>query len=119
MSHVVRIQTKVRDRAAVTAACARLRISPPEAGEFNLYTSRAAGFAVRLTGWRYPLLCQSETGELAYDNFGGVWGDQAQLDEFLQAEKTRIESRKQGYTVTEQPLADGAVKLTVHAGGMP
>jgi hypothetical protein len=122
MSHIVRIRTQVRDPAAVTAACSRLKLAAPEPGEFALFSSRAAGLAVRLEGWRYPVVCQVESGELAYDNYGGAWGDPARLDQFLQAdavEKARLEARKQGYTVTEQPLADGAIKLTVHMGGGP
>jgi hypothetical protein len=40
----------------------------------------------------------------------------AHLDRFLQAyaaEKTKLEARKQGYTVTEQQLADGSLKLHI------
>jgi hypothetical protein len=122
MSHIVCIQTQVRDPAAVSAACARLQLAPPEQGVFSLFTSEAAGLAVRLPGWTYPVVCRTETGELAFDNFGGAWGDRAQLDAFLQAyavEKTRLEARRAGHTVTEQPLPDGAIKLTIHVGGSP
>lgn len=48
------------------------------------------------------------------------WGKQQELDRFLQAyacERTRIEARKKGYTVTEQPLTDGSIKLTIHVAG--
>jgi hypothetical protein len=120
MSHIVRIQTQVRDPVAVAAACARLELAPPETGEFSRDCSQASGLAVRLVGWRYPLVCRIDSGELAYDNFGGAWGEPARLEQFLQAyavEKARLEARKQGYTVTEQPLATGAIKLTVHTGG--
>jgi hypothetical protein len=75
-----------------------------------------------LPGWRYPLVCRLAGGELCYDNYGGAWGEQCQLDRFLQAyavEKTRREARRQGYGVTERLLADGAVELTVHVGGAP
>ena len=119
MSHLVRIETQVRDQAAVTAACERLRLPAPVPGTFELYAEAATGLAVQLPDWRYPLVCQLETGALAYDNFGGAWGDERALDEFLQAyaiEKTRLEARRSGYVVTEQPLAAGAVKLTLHVG---
>ncbi len=120
MSHIVRIETQVRDPAAVRTACARLGLAAPEAGTFQLFTTSADGLAVRLAGWNYPVVCQTETGQLSYDNYGGAWGDPARLDEFLQAyaiEKASLEARKQGYAVTEQQLAGGAVKLTVHVGG--
>ena len=48
------------------------------------------------------------------------WGDQADLDKLTQAyaiEKAKIEARKRGHTVTEQPLSDGSVKLTINVGG--
>ena len=48
------------------------------------------------------------------------WGDQRELDRFLQAyacERAKIEARRQGHTVTEQPLADGSIKLTIQLGG--
>ncbi len=48
------------------------------------------------------------------------WGDQAELSRFLQAyaaEKTKIEARKKGHSVTEQTLADGSIKLTIQVGG--
>jgi hypothetical protein len=119
MSHIVRIKTQVRDEAAVHAACARLHLSPPEPGEFRLFAASAAGLAVRLPGWQYPVVCQTEVGELAYDNYGGAWGAPAELDKFLQAyavEKTLAEARRQNCTVVEQRLPGGAIKLTLSAG---
>ncbi|SFJ51866.1 DUF1257 domain-containing protein [Planctomicrobium piriforme] len=120
MSHIVSIQTEVRDAAAITAACLRLRLPEPTCGETKLFSSTAAGWAVHLPGWRYPVVCDVTTGNLAYDNFGGRWGDPKQLDALLQAyavEKAKIEARKQNYRVTEQPLADGSIKLTIQVGG--
>ena len=120
MSHIVEIQTEVRDASAVEAACHRLQLPPPRQGTFQLYASEATGLGVELRGWRYPLVCKTETGQLAYDNYRGHWGDQAELNRFVQAygvEKCRLEARKQGHTVSEQLLDDGSVKLTVQVGG--
>jgi len=67
------------------------------------------------------VICNTATGELRYDNFNGRWGDQVHLDRFLQAyacERAKIEARKQGHTCTEQPLADGSIKLTINVGGV-
>ena len=50
---------------------------------------------------------------MTFDNFGGIWGNPAELDKFLQAyaiEKTKIEARKRGHSVTEQPLSNGGSK---------
>ena len=57
---------------------------------------------------------------IKFDNFGGSWGDQVQLDQFLQAyaaEKAKLEARKRGHSVLEQSLADGSIKLTIQVGG--
>ena len=75
---------------------------------------------VRLPDWHYPLVCQTNTGVLQYDNFEGRWGDPKHLDRFLQAyavERTLAEARRQGHTVTEQSLPDGSIKLTVELQG--
>jgi hypothetical protein len=119
MSHIVHIQTQVRDPAAIQAACDRLKLPPAKEGTTQLFSGSATGLAVQLPGWQYPVVCDLASGQLHYDNFGGRWGDQVELDRFLQSyavEKARIEARRQGHTVTEQPLADGSIKLTVHVG---
>ena len=73
-----------------------------------------------LPKWRYPAVCDLETGQVQYDNFNGHWGEQKHLDAFLQGyavEKAKIEARRQGHVCTEQPLADGSIKLTISVGG--
>ncbi len=120
MSHIVEIRTEVRDAAGVRAACDRLRLEPPVEGKSKLFSREVEGLAVRLQDWRYPVVFQTATGEAQFDNYGGRWGDQSRLDQFLQAyavEQTKIEARRKGHSVTEQSLADGAIKLTVQVGG--
>jgi hypothetical protein len=120
MSHIVEIKTEVRDAAAVRAACQRLELPPPVQGTHRLFSGRVSGLGVQLPEWRYPAVCQLETGEIRYDNFGGHWGQQQYLDGLLQAyavEKAKSEARRKGHTCTEQQLADGSIKLTVNVGG--
>ena len=119
MSHIVQIKTEVRDRSAVEAACARRRLNPPREATVKLFSSTVTGLAVQLPAWRYPIVCQLTTGELAYDNFSGRWGAPQELAAFLQCyavEKAKIEARKRGHAVTEQQLADGSIKLTINVG---
>lgn len=116
MSHVVQIQTEIRDPVAIQAACRRLSFPEPVFGEMKLFT----GWAVQLPDWRYPVVCDIATAKIAFDNYGGRWGDQKHLDQFLQryaVEKARIEARRKGHTVTEQLLPDGSIKLTIQVGG--
>ncbi|QEF98886.1 hypothetical protein Mal15_29440 [Stieleria maiorica] len=120
MSHIVSIQTEVRDPVAIRSACDRLKLPEPVFGQVKLFSSSATGWAVQLPAWRYPVVADVNTGKLAYDNYNGRWGEQKQLDRFLQGyavEKAKIEARKKGHSVIEQPLEDGSIKLTVSVGG--
>jgi len=120
VSHIVEIQTQVRDPAAVGAACQRLALPAPSHRVVHLFNGAAEGLAVELPGWQYPVVCDTANGGLKYDNYGGAWGEQQELDRFLQAyacEKAKIEARRQGHMVSEQTLADGSIKLTIQVAG--
>jgi len=120
MSHIVTIATEVRDAAAVQAACQRLQLPAPVVGAHQLYSGTVHGWGVQLAGWRYPAVYNLQTGKVEFDNFGGRWGAEQELHRFLQAyavEKAKLEARRQGYAVIEQPLANGAIQVTVEVGG--
>ena len=51
----------------------------------KLFDGEAAGLLVNLPGWLYPAVVEAATGKVRYDNYGGAWGDPAQLGLFLQA----------------------------------
>ena len=77
---------------------------------------------MKLPGWLYPLVCETGSGRLRYDNYGGAWGEPAQLDRFLQAyalEKAKLEARTKGHTTTEQALADGSILVDIEVRGAP
>ena len=121
MSHIVQIQTQIRDVLALRAACRRLCLAEPVHRTVKLFAGQdATGWSVELPGWRYPIVCETTNGQVRYDNFSGHWGDQKELNKLLQAyaaEKVGIEARKQGHCVTEQQLPDGAIKLTIQVAG--
>ena len=120
MSHIVQIQTEVRDPEAIRISCERLNLAPPQQGKFQLFASEVSGIGIQLSGWRYPVVCQIESGELSYDNYAGRWGEQLHLNKFLQAyaiSKATIEAHKLGHSVTEQQLEDSSIKLTIQVGG--
>lgn len=120
MSHIVTVQAQIRDPVALAAACRRLNLPLPIQGTASLYAGEVSGLVVRLPGWQYPVVVDTSSASLKYDNFNGAWGDQKQLDRLMQAyaiEKCRIEARRAGHQLTEQALADGSVKLTIQVGG--
>ena len=120
MSHTVKIATEVRDAHAVCLACERLGLPAPVRGTSRLFAEDVQGLAVQLPEWHYPVVFDTTTGQVKYDNYGGRWGEQSRLDRFLQAyavEKAKLEARRKGFSVVEQELANGSIKLTVQVGG--
>ena len=120
MSHIVSIETEIRDASAIRAACDRLRLPEPVFGAAKLFSGSKTGWTVNLPAWRFPVVCDVATGKVDFDNFGGRWGEQKELDRYVQAyavEKAKIEARKKGHSVTEQQLEDGSIKVVVQIGG--
>jgi hypothetical protein len=120
MSHIVSIKTQVKDPLAIQAACRRLQLPEPQQRTARLFNSEATGLVVELRGWTYPLVCDTTTGELKYDNFEGRWGDESQLHLFLQSyavERATLEARRQGHSVSEQQLADGSIRVQITVAG--
>jgi len=120
MSHIVTIQTEIRDLMALRSACDRMDLAPPMHETVALFGGEVTGYTVRLPDWRYPVVCDLANGNVEYDNYEGEWGERRHLDALLQSyavEKTKIESRRKGHTCIEQQLADGSIKLTVNVGG--
>src|ERR1035437_1687506 len=121
LSHVVSIKVDIRDPTALAAACARLGLQPPVRGTAKLFTTDATGEIVRLPGWTYPVVIDTDARRVQFDNYGGAWGKQEELDKLLQAyavEKAKIEARKAGHhSVTEQVLPGGSIKVTIQVAG--
>jgi hypothetical protein len=120
LSHIVQIETQVKDEQAVRAACTRLQLAAPEHKTVRLFNATATGLCVQLPGWQYPVVANLQTGQVQFDNYGGHWGEQKHLNSFLQAyavEKTRIEARRKGHSVSETRLEDGSIRVTVRVGG--
>lgn len=120
MSHIVRIKTEVRDAAALRTACRRLGLEEPRHETVQLFSGEATGQVVQLPGWSYPVVCDLASGTINFDNYGGRWGEQRQLDRLMQAyatESVKVQARKQGHSIREQSLADGSIKLTIQIGG--
>ena len=116
MSHIVVIETRVHDAAALTAACRRLGLAEPVHGSVRLFNGEATGLSVKLPDWRYPIVVDTANGSIKYDNYEGRWGDPEKLGRLLQmyaVEKAKIEARKKGHCVTEQARQDGSIVLQI------
>jgi hypothetical protein len=116
MSHVVQIQMRVHDPAALAAACRRLGLAEPIQGTTQLFSGEATGLLVQLSGWRYPAVIDTLTGTIKYDNYEGRWGEQTHLDRLLQmyaVEKAKLEARKKGFSVSEQANQDGSILIQI------
>lgn len=75
MSHIVMIDTEIRDIRAVQSACARLDLPAPNPGEVQFLSGKVSGLLVHLTSWKFPVVCQLQTGALKYDDYEGRWGE--------------------------------------------
>ncbi len=120
MSHVVTCKTEIRDPGGVAAACRRLGLSAPVHKTVKLFSGEATGLAVQLPDWQYPVVIDTTSGEVRYDNYEGRWGEQSHLDAFLQAyavEKVKLEARRKGHACIERTLTDGSISLTLNVQG--
>lgn len=116
MSHLVKVPAQVTQFEGVRRACSRLGIEAPVVGKATIFGQECEGTIVKLNGWCYPIVCDLQSGEVHYDNYGGHWGQQEQLDQFLQGyavETAKMTAEQQGYQVTEELLADGSIGLNV------
>jgi len=119
MSHIVTVQTRLHDPVIVAAACQRLNLPGPTQGTATIFSGEATGLIVQFSDWQYPIVIDTLTGVVRYDNFNGCWGEQGQLDRFMQiyaVEKAKAEARKRGYQVSEQALDNGSIRVEIIEG---
>lgn len=119
MSHVVTVQTRITDPIAIAAACKRLGLTAPAHGTARLYSGEATGLLLQLPGWQYPVVIDTSTGTVKYDNYQGRWGDESCLARFMQlytVERAKQEARNKNLIVTEQDLEDGSIRLQIMEG---
>jgi hypothetical protein len=62
MSHIVQVQTEVRDPIAIQAACGRLSLANAVHQETKLFSSSVIGWAVQLPRPRLPLTTLADIG---------------------------------------------------------
>lgn len=119
MSHTVKVAVSLSNREFLEAAREKLNLPAFKEGRHQLYDgTQMNGLALQLPNWRYPIVIDIAKGEAKYDNYGGTWGKQVELDKLCQAyavEAGRSSFASQGYTVVEELQPDQAIKLVATA----
>ena len=121
MSHIVTIQVKIHDAAAITAACQRL-------GCPRRQRARRSYSAARSPEWPYscpagciqssPILATGQVEVRQLQTAGGATSSTSTASyRRMPWNGARGEARREGLVCTEQALADGSIKLTFEVQG--
>lgn len=116
MSHIVTCKVEMKNVDCLNRAIKHLGLENlGNKKQHKLFGGQqAAGIAVKLPGWSYPVVINPETGVAVYDNYGGHWGKQEELDKLVQRyaiETTIDQAVAGGYIYEENRLANGDVEL--------
>ena len=119
MSHTSTTKTELTNADTLTRACERLGIEAPQLGQHRLFDrTEHTGYAVKLAGWNYPAIVDTQTGKVHFDNYGGKWGDDQKLDQLKDAyaaEAAINALQAMGWTWTERQTETGATVLECDA----
>lgn len=114
MSHVVTCKVEMKNRDALNAAIDHLGLENLGQGKHRLYGRSVDGVGLKLPDWNYPVVINPETGEAFYDNYGGSWGKQLELDKLVQRysiEVAEAQAMESGYNVETVDQENGDVEL--------
>jgi hypothetical protein len=84
----------------------------------SLYSGRnvKGDFSFNLPGWTYPVVVQDGGETLKFDNYGGSWGNNSELDKLKQEYAACLcedEVCEMGFEITDRVmLDDGTIELT-------
>jgi hypothetical protein len=121
MSHWTKIETQIRDAAALREACGELGLELLENTQARGYGDNriTADLVIRLKGPYDIALQRGGSGYgLTTDWWGGhvekeVGKDYGRLLQLYGVHKTRLEARRKGFMVQRRTLGDGSIKLTI------
>lgn len=119
MSHMTTVKTEIKDLTTLKLSLEKNpEVEWQKHGTFQLYSGTATGYGIKLRGWTYPIVV-TEDGTIQYDNYGGRWGNEAELNALVQnyaVEKVkRSWKRKHGTVLSEKKQQDGQVRLVLRA----
>lgn len=117
MSHTSEIATTIKDMAAIKEACKILGLPEPKVGKHTMYDGKKVeGIIIHLKKWQFPIVIDTKSGQIHYDNYNGNWGNIAELQKFRQmygVAKAKLIAKKQGYFVKQFTLPNGTIRLQV------
>lgn len=124
MSHVATVKTAIKNLTILVKTCNALGIPFTQGQQsVGLYEREVAGdFSCKLPGWYYPVVVDSQTGEISFDNYKGSWGDEKELHKLIQeyslevAEEEASEFVLQGYTIEREKQENGDIQLVISQG---
>lgn len=118
MSHIVTGKSQMTDVEKLKQACEAEEAQFMGEGTHQMYGGqKATGIAFKPKGWKYPVVMNSETGELKYDNYGGSWGKPEKLRDLKQAYAEtgikKVVRRRMDRIVSRERLKDGKLKVRI------
>jgi hypothetical protein len=122
MSHTTRRKSAIKDPEILKKACTRI----PGAQYLGIGRGKGSvggksGHQVQLPDWHYPVTVDCTTGECTFDNYGGRWGKESELDKLKQGygvEAAKAKATADGHTEMEElTLDDGSIKVIIPLGG--
>ena len=119
MSHRVDMALALKDRAALRRACKALMIDFTEGKHVvDLFAGQKAeaDASFLLPGWRYRVAVNLKAGTAAFDNYGGHWGKQEDLDKFVQEYTLQVAEHEAG--VQELIMCGWTPSRIQHSNGM-
>jgi len=117
MSHIVKAKVQMEHKQCLIRAAEHLGLQNLGEGRHKLYgRQHAEGIAFKLPDWNHPVVINTETGEVSYDNYGGSWGKQVELDKLVQRysiERTKEEAEIAGGYTFEETVNPETGEVTV------
>jgi hypothetical protein len=119
MSHLIKLKLQIKDRDLFAQVARDRGLTVEPRTSVKIYNRQVIGLAVQLPGWTYPVVVDL-AGEVYFDNFGGCWGDIAELNRLTQeyvAAVVEQEAWQSGQYVTyRERQEDGTLVLRVGGG---
>ena len=109
-----RVVTDVHDPVALARVCELLDLPPPVDRSLTLAGEEVFGWVVRLKGLRYPVVCGTLTGLIAYQPADNAFERYAHLMDFIECyyavrpnlrHSCRRHSARQGHSSTRMKTA--------------